>query len=111
MRCVGRARWRRARNVSNNVVGRPGIGLRVTTTSTSGRTAAPIRAGVAVAVGGEDEARVMRSMMDLSRSKSFADQRVGGRDRRVGMPTYMAAKADERMLDVVAGEDRDRPLG
>src|SRR5215813_4499861 len=31
-----------AHNISNNVVGRPGIGLRVTTTSTSGRTAAPI---------------------------------------------------------------------
>ena len=38
------------------------------------------------------------------------DQRVGRRDRRIGNADILRGKPDQRMLDVVAGKDRDRPL-
>ena len=40
----------------------------------------------------------------------LGDQRIGRRDRRVGDAGDHRAEAEERVLDAVAGEDRDRPL-
>ena len=39
------------------------------------------------------------------------NQRVGRRDRRIRHADIVGRKADQRVLDVVAGEDHDRPLG
>ena len=38
------------------------------------------------------------------------DQRVGGRDRRVGHAGEHRAEGEQQVLDVVVGEDGDRPL-
>ena len=38
-------------------------------------------------------------------------QRVRHRDRRIRNADMHGRKANERMLDVIAGQNRDRPLG
>ena len=54
---------------------------------------------------------VRMSKMALSLPKSCRHQRIGQRDRRIGNAHMHGGEAEQRMLDVVAGENRDRPLG
>ena len=64
-----------------------------------------------VAVGREDQAG-REQVDDVAQLAEVArDQRIGRRDRRVGDADIDGGEAEQRVLEVVAGEDRDRPLG
>ena len=62
-------------------------------------------------VGGEDEARTQQ-VDDLAQfSEIMRDGRIGRRDRRVGDADVDGREPQERVFDVVAGEDEQRPVG
>ncbi len=97
------ARKRRRRPVGKRVAGDDELH--------AGRHHGLDRAAIGLSVGGEDEAR-REQVEDVSElAEIVRDQRIGRRDRRVGNADIHGGKADERVLDIVAGEDRDRPLG
>ena len=57
-----------------------------------------------------DEARSQNVEDGFELAVVLGDQRIGLRDRRVRHAGDHGAKPDQRMLDAVAGEDRDGPL-
>ena len=63
------------------------------------------------AVGGKDEAGRQRRHDRFELAEILRQQRIGHRDRRIGNADMHGGKAEQRMLDVVAGQDRDRTLG
>ena len=63
------------------------------------------------AVGGEHEARGQQLEHVAQLAVVLRDQRVGRRDRHVGHADVERGKRQQRVLDVVAGQDGDRPLG
>ena len=67
-------------------------------------------AAVGLAVGGEDEPRGEQLDDRPQLAEILRDERVGRRDRRIGDADIHGGEADERMLDVVARQDHDRPL-
>ncbi len=61
--------------------------------------------------GGEDQAGP-DELDDLAQlAEVVGDQRVGGRDRSVGNPDVLRGERQQRMLEIVAREDRERALG
>ena len=54
---------------------------------------------------------VRTSMIGLELGEVLGDQRIGRRNRRIGHARDHRAEADQRMVDAVARQDRDRPLG
>ena len=68
-------------------------------------------AGERLAVGGEHEARRQDFDDRFQLAEVARHQRVGHRDRRVGNAGHHRGEAEQRVLEVVAGQDRDRPLG
>ena len=101
----------RSSRSANSVVGRLGIGLRVTSSSSVRRHHRLDGAAVGLAVGREHEARREQVDDEAQLAEVARDQRIGGRDRRVGDADIDGGKPEQRVLEVVAGEDRDRPLG
>ena len=69
------------------------------------------RARERLAVRDENEPRRQDFNDRLELAEVARHQRVGHRDRRIGHARHHGGEAHERMLDVVAGEDRDRTLG
>ncbi len=69
------------------------------------------RAGKRRAVGGEDKTRRENVDDGFEFLEILREQRVRHRDRRIRNADMHGGKANERMLDVVAGQNRDRPLG
>ena len=64
-----------------------------------------------LAVGGEHQARRQDLDDRLELAEVARHQRVGHRDRRIGHADHHRGEPEQRVLDVVAGQDRDRPLG
>ena len=64
-----------------------------------------------LAVGGKHQARRQRRHDRLQLAEVARHQRVGHRDRRIGNARHLRSEPQQRMLDVVAGQDRDRPFG
>ena len=63
------------------------------------------------AVGGEDQARRENADDGFELAEILRHQRIGHRDRRVRNADMHGGKAEQRVLDIVAGENGDRPLG
>ncbi len=69
------------------------------------------RLGEHVAVAGKHQARRQQFDDRTQLAEIARHQRIGRRDRRVGNAGIERAERDERVLDVVAGENDERPLG
>ena len=67
-------------------------------------------AGEGGAVGGEDEAGLKNLDDGFELAEILRQQRVRHRDRRIGNADMHGGKADERVLDIVAGKNGDRAL-
>ena len=63
-----------------------------------------------LAVGSEHKTRRQKVEDVAQLAVVLGDEGVGGRDRHVGDADVHGGKADEGVLDVVAGQDGDRPL-
>ena len=68
------------------------------------------RGGEGNAVVDEHQARRQEADDRLELGEILGDQRIGRRDGRVGDARDHRAEAHQRMIDAVAGQDRDRPL-
>ena len=62
------------------------------------------------AVGGEHEPRRQQVEHVAQLAEVLRDQRIGRRDRHIRHADVEGGEPQQRMLDVVAGEDGDRPL-
>ncbi len=82
-----------------------------TTISTPAGTVAAMARANAVPLAANTRPGVRISIMALSLPKSSRDKRIGDRNRRIGNADMHGGEAEQRVLDVVAGQDRDRPLG
>ena len=101
----------RSSRSANRVVGRPRDRIAGDDHFDPGRHHRLDGAAVGVAVGREHEAG-REQVDDVPELAEVArDQRIGGRDRRVGDADIHGGKTEQRMLEIVAGEDRHRPLG
>ena len=67
-------------------------------------------AGESGAVGREDEARLKNLDDGFELAEILRQQRIRHRDRRVGNADMHGGKADERVLDIVAGKNGDGAL-
>ena len=61
-------------------------------------------------VRGEDQAGCQDFHDALELLEILRHQRIGHGDRRIGNADMHRGKAEKRMLDIVAGQDRDRPI-
>jgi hypothetical protein len=68
-------------------------------------------AGECRSVRGKDEARRQDVDDRGELLEVLRHQRIGHGDRRIGNADMHGGKAEQRVLDVVTGQDRDRPLG
>jgi hypothetical protein len=69
------------------------------------------RAAITRAIGGEHQARRHRLEHVAQLGEVGADQRVGGRGRHIGHTGHQAAQRQQRVLQVVFGQDDHRPFG
>ena len=90
--------------------GRDAGGLTRATTSTSLGDGRLDRRGEGRAVADEDEARRQDGDDRLELGEILGDERIGRRDRRIRHARDHRAEPDQRMVDAVARQDRDRPL-
>ncbi len=96
---------------ANSVALRSGGGLAVTTSSTSSGTVAAMARPKALPSAantkpGREQVDDHAQLAEVARH-----QRIGRRDRREGNADIGRRQRQQRMLDAVAGEDHDRPLG
>jgi hypothetical protein len=69
------------------------------------------RAAITRAIGGEHQARRHRLEHVAQFGEVGADQRVRGRGRHIGHTGHQAAQRQQRVLQVVFGQDDHRPFG
>ena len=96
---------------ANSVALRFGGGLAVTAISTSCGTVAAMARAKASPLAAKTRPGVRMSTMVLSLLEILRQQRIRHRDRRVRNADMHGREAEQRVLDVVARQDRDRPLG
>ncbi|CAJ6020994.1 Uncharacterised protein [Burkholderia pseudomallei] len=69
------------------------------------------RGGERVAVGGEQRARLQHAERVLELAEIGRHERIRGRDRRIGNAREHRREAELQMREIVARQDRERPLG
>ena len=100
-----------ASSSSNGRLARPSSAPRASTTSQSAGTAAAIARAVRRAVRREHQPRRQHAEDVAQLAVVLRQQRIGRRDRRVRHAGEHRAEAEQQVLEVVVGQDRERPLG
>ena len=95
---------------ANSVAGRSLGGFAVTAISTPGGTAAAMARAKAVPLAAKTKSGLKNLDNGFELAEILRQQRVRHRDRRIGNADMHGGKAKERVLDIVAGKNRDRAL-